>query len=527
MPYIETVNSFNTKYNVGIDGPAVTAAISNLLTTTNDRELRDDLIKAYVIKSYRSMARDTQPAKIQNQLLGVPGAPETTAKGMLDDYVELVKQAVAEASAQLVKDAAQAEIDAKADLEAAKKAEAEALAEFEKLKTQQNLDAYEAAKTKVEVKSNKEIFKFEPYEQTENYFGMTSKEAEKLITSQLNHFSNLEACNFLVERLGVRNPRFINEVNAHQVVDYNSATAEQKKSLQNIYHTKKIMEGKLNEKGIGAWFWRVFHRSHVKAMNNYVKASTALLQNSKFDENAVRDAEAMANQGYGYNSEEIKSAVDEYKVTLANADKRVQDREAEKLAQERAREERENAIKSEIKTVNEKDIKERMFDIRFRPSFDKATRDAEYAEFKKIVDSKKSPDAANSNDGKSAETTVEFRKNTVNTKELPRDAREVFKANMEKFRLMKTYIKGNITAEKLEELKGTLETKFRGIEDELVSDEMYNDYKGMTLDEFYALPDKEIRQKIEIKNELSNNEKIEPKHDEKELSKEVPQKDAL
>ena len=56
---------------------------------------------------------------------------------------------------------------------------------------------------------------------------------------------------------------------------------------------------------------------------------------------------------------------------------------------------------------------------------------------------------------------------------------------------------------------------------------MYKDYKGMTLDEFYALPDKEIRQKIEIKNELTGNEKVEPKHEEKELSKEVPQKDAL
>lgn len=528
MSYIETINNFNSKYGAQIDGVAVSSAIANLLTSTQDNELRNDLIKSYVFKSYRSLARSFQTAKIQNQLLGANNEPKPTAKEMLDAYVDLVSQAAIEASIKLTKDAEQAEIDAKADLEAAKEAEAAALAEVTKLNTKQNRDAYEAAKTKVEVKSNKEVFKFEPYEQIDNYFGMTSKEAEKLITAQLNNFSNRDACNFLVERLGVRNTRFIDEVKAHPVVDYESASAEQKKSLQNIYHTQKIMEGKLNKPGIGAWFWRLFHRPHVKAMNDYIKASSALLQNSNFGENAVRDAETMAEQGYGYSSEEIKAAADEYKVTLANGDRREEERKAqerereeEKLALERAREERENAIKSEIKAVNEKDIKERMFDIRFRPSFDKATRDAEYAEFKKIVDSK------NSKDGNAAETTVELRKITVNTKELPRTARAVFKANMEKFRLMRDYIKENITEEKLEEIKGTLENKFTDIEDKFVSDEMYKDYKGMTLDEFYALPDKEIRQKIEIKNELSNNEKIEPKHEEKELSKEVPQKDAL
>ena len=524
MSYIETINNFNSKYNAQIDGAAVSAAIANFLTTTKDNAVRNDLIKAYVIKSYRSLAQSTQTAKMKNQLLGANNVPKTTAKEMLDEYVELVSLATVEASTKLTKDAEQAVIDAKAEIEAAKEAEANALAEVQKLNTKQNRDAYASAKAKAEIKSSKEVFTFEPYEQTENYFGMTSKEAEKLLTAQLNHFSNLDACNFLVENLGVKNPRFINEVNEHPAVNYNSASAEQKKSLQNIYRTKTIMQEKLNEKGISAWFWRLFHRSDVKAMKNYVKASNELLTRSNFEENAISDVETTANQGYGYSSEEIKIAVDEYKVILASADKREEEREAERQAQEKERIERENALKSEIKTVNEKDTKERMFDIRFRPSFDKATRDAEYAEFKKIVDSKKSADATNSEDGKKAETTIELRKNTVNTKELPFEAREVFKANLEKFRIVKTNIKENITDEKLEELKGSLETKFRGMEEKFVSNEKYKDYKGMTLDEFYALPDKEIRKKIDFKNDLTENAKIEPKLEDETLKKEAPQK---
>ena len=505
MSYIDTLNSFNAKYNVQIDSTALSASITNLLTTVKSNEERDNLIRSFIVRDFRGVARNSRDAKTRNYIAGATGMPETGVKEMLDEYIELIKQAASDASDRLVKDAEQAAIDAAEDLEKAKAAEKAALEQYNKTPDDATRKAYEAAKMKVDAKSKKEVFTFEPYAQVDPYFGMSSKQAEKLMRDQFNNLSYIDARRAQIEARGVKNPMFINEVTSHPTVDYKNATADQKRSLQGIYNTKTIMEQKVNEKGLKAWFWRLFHGSHVKAMNNYIKEANTLLGNSGFDADAISDAENMAKQSFGYKGEEIEAAVNEYKVTLAKADEREANREAAKKELEA----KEAALKKEIEDINAKPIHERMFDIRFRPSIADAEFKADMQVFNAIA-------------------MREAKENTVNTKEISPEAKAIFKLNMTKLREVRNY-PGRAKADeaKLAEIKEALEAKFREMEDPFIADEKYKDYKGMTRDEFLALPEKKMREPIEMKDPGAVNEQIQPKQDEKDLTHNVPTKDVL
>ena len=333
MPYTTALNNFNTKYRVQIDKNVISASVTQMLNTGTTNADRDALIRAFIKENYSDLASQSQTSKVMSQILRAPNVPDTTAKGMLDEYVELINQIAKASSDRLVREAEQAAKDAEKELEEAKVAEAQALEEYNKLRTTENKNAYERAKEKVRIKTNKENYKFEPYEQTNPYFGLSTKDAKTLLTDQLNTFSYAKARRLQISNHRARNPMFKSEIDALSgVTDYRTASPDQKKALQEVYATKKLMEARLNRTGFKAWVWRLFHGSEVDAMTNYIKDATERLAAAHFSDNedAIREADEMETRGFGYNANEINEAVEEYKVTLAKGDERELREAAEK-----------------------------------------------------------------------------------------------------------------------------------------------------------------------------------------------------
>jgi hypothetical protein len=276
-------------------------------------------------------------------------------------------------------------------------------------------------------------------------------------------------------------------------------------------------------------------------MTNYIKDATDRLTAAHFSDNedAIREADEMETRGFGYNANEINEAVEEYKVTLAKGDERElreaaekeelesqraeadrlhkEQLESEKKAleeqQERIRieqEQKEIALQNELKEVNSKGILDRIFDIRFRPTFDSKTAEQERDQLNTILDNKQT------------EKTVR-KENSVNTKQLSPEAKKVLTTNLQKMTYVKDYYKKlgkNVGSAELDKTKNYLENVFRRLEEDLIATGSYDNYKGMSHEEFLALPNKSessTRSKMPPVNiDGDKKEQIQPKIEHKE-----------
>ena len=131
---------------------------------------------------------------------------------------------------------------------------------------------------------------FEP----EFMLGIASKDAKNLVSGFLSSYSRYDESKHtlktegwetafeLVERC--RYSRFEDKVR-----EYSKADENVQNDIKETYIRKKIVQEELNSHG---FFWRLFHRSDVKTMRNYIGAAERALADVGFPKEAAKEADA-------------------------------------------------------------------------------------------------------------------------------------------------------------------------------------------------------------------------------------------
>lgn len=369
------------------------------------------------------------------------------------------------------------------------------------------------------------------------YFGISGAEMTALKEKQLNGYSNRDARKFeIFEAHGVKSQKFLNELNDTKGIQYNTATSYEKNILLKTYMTKKLFEEHLKSKN---FLWKAIFRGQTKAMKNYIRAAENALNDAKFYtvSQETRDADLAAYEKMGWAYDGDAKAFDEtFKESEARIDKEVSvgvnQRSEEAAKKEAAREqkrlEKENAknaermkksnelkakmepSQKEVDAVNALDPADRLFEVRFRPSFDLNEFTEQYELAKTVY---KRLNGLNLHQDEKAFFKSSF---------LPKGVKTVFNANFQKLMDIKTYVrsKGTMSDAQIEEMETKYTDKFIDAEDKLQKSlDTLEGYKPLTHKEFENLAMQE-----ELRCELASSEKgkteVSPKNEEKQVSKE-------
>lgn len=542
---INTITSmFDEAYGVKLDGANIKTAVSNILINNPAPQEREQLLKEYVKKSFRSFA---VPDAKQRQILSVGyygySAPVNTA-GMLDFYIDFVSYVALVASGEQVESMKRAQEEAKKSaqeaVEIANKASDEANKAREKREygAKQKIDdankLVEKAKLRMERANNPENFYFRSWEPVMPKFGMTSAEARELFMDCVKNVNSIKYAELRGEEIdeyGVTNPRFMDQLAQDpNVKDYNSAEPNDQEKLRNVYVTRELMNTRLESFNRRNWLWRLFNRAQIKAAQNYVNAADKLLKEVKFPEDLkAQTMTAATTQGIRAGYSDVDDGLKQIDEKFAEADKAVEARNAEKLqkqedrrkqkeqlqkekedqerlkteAEEKAKKEKEERhanrklreeeakkaivgheaeinAEAEALAKEKKPIPDAFFDIRFRPSWDP-------------VESKKQSDLC-----------VEIgNKYIMGKKNLPAGVKAVFEANYSKLRTVRNFVKSDFNNLEPVELQNKLKeinTQF-AVAEEMVKIEHASEgikYEPITFDQ--------LKLQQDLANELSSNE---------------------
>ena len=552
MPYTQLVNDFNTKYRVNVDSQSIVNHVTTVLTKYKDNVERDLLIKSYIFQRYPDMAAAHENRVQQERVINLNVEHQSDAKEFFEGYLGIISAITESTSKSLEKAAADAAVEAKKATEDTAKAAEEAARvaeEAEKNKAWDAKDKKDAAvaaaeKAKRTAERESDAFKFDRYESNMNYFGITEKEAEKMILGQVNSYTYSEARRFQMKKLGVTHPKFIEEVTSIGDVDYSTATDAQKKALQETYVTKNLMQARLDRH----WaIWKFFHPWQTKAMETYVETANKVLGKAKF--NGEAEAETLAAGGVDLNTDTVRSGLSEVKAVvsenekiiqqhendkktkldLANAEKEQKLKEEEekrqkaieekqkaeedkKLYQEQRLKDRKEKEEEIRKTIDEnreqaqqeanvveestKHINDKFFEIRFRPSLDKAKLDEQTVLMLNV-----------------AKTYIEGKKHV-----LPVGVKSVFNANFEKLKAARAFVKERdaLKPEELENKKDEFEAKKNELLDNFyVSEELVkHELKNLDVENYKPVTINEI-ENIALKNKIQKDTSDNPSTDKK------------
>lgn len=366
-------------------------------------------------------------------------------------------------------------------------------------------------------------------------FGLTGDEAANLMRQQMNDYSYLDARKFQMKLYGVKDQRFLDQANelksmSDNGIKYSTADEYQKDKIYETYHTKELMQQRLDRHG---WLWKAFHPGETKAMKAYVQKADELLKGIGFPQNAPTMAKLFANQGYAMSGESKKLAMEN---TLARAAKNIDEKlsraNTERVQKEESLKAKQDALKkaesdkkkaelkserdkraenlktrmqasqSEVDRVNSKKLEDRFFEVRFRPSFDKTEFYAQYNAFKNVSTS-------------------------VTGNVFPAGVKSVFKQNYEKFKYMKSFIddKHTVSASKVEDRQNEILNHFIDKEDILQSNlDKLENYKPLTYEEVENLHTQDLLHKELQGIEKKHPTVVSPKQEDKKLDKNPPAK---
>lgn len=379
----ELIRDFTQKSHVEIDGDLIRNTIENLLSKTNILRTREQNIEKYIVSTYSKLAAEFERRRAEDMLYSPDTASKTSSFEFFNGYVNIISEVAKEASAQLltrvetekeylkqaVADAKQKYDDAQKELEtretnykAHHNGSLDGINEIEEYKKYK--DDVAIAKIKLENAERKQeqgVSSIASFEQFRPYFGMSAKTAKSLLDRQVKTCNYMDLRREQIERSGFRSNSYVLEVENVVIpenVTYKTATAEQKRQLQEIYATKQIMQEKLNGRTTGtfAWFKRWWYRKDIAALNNYLFAANQKLSGAKLDQDDMADAiDAMTEKGFFHG---------EYKASGAET---VLDEQLAKNSEMKTR------YANNDKYVNEgakKDAASQMFDPYFRPTVD-------------------------------------------------------------------------------------------------------------------------------------------------------------
>lgn len=485
MPYQTAIADFNKKNRYNLDLTREVNFTSGVVSTYRDPVAIDQNIKDRILKNYLAEAKRYEAArqrmiirsnaKLKDRRLQQAVSEMADAQGFLHGYITAL---------ELV-----AERDAKLD----------------------------------SVKFN---YNYEHLP----YFGINAKEFSDLVKESLNGYSYLEGRRYqILDLKDINYDTLRGELTSFKEVGEQSkawweAEDTLKEDMYRAYLTKEIMKERLASKN---WLWKLIFRGETKQMKDYIEKAESALRSVQWDEQAVNAAKDYGKTSYAMSDPEQAAAINsrlrgktekmDEKLEAA-IEKRAADKaEKERKELETARKEldrRKNAvskakarletdeINSEVERANGKeDLIERLFEIRFRPPFDKA----EYEELRAI-------------------------KNSIDKDALKlaatHDQRLVLKNNFEKLSRMKDYFakEESVTEEELEIMQGELTLKF--FDDEKFIVKKISDsenYAPITTEDYEKhVP---VRSNTEIKAQLANDLNVaEPQEKQEPIVNDAPVK---
>jgi hypothetical protein len=239
-------------------------------------------------------------------------------------------------------------------------------------------------------------------------FGINSSEYTDLVKEQLGAYSYKAGRRYqLLELNDVKFPELLDEAQSFANVakegkDWRDADEADKEKIYKTYITKEIMKERLASKN---FLWKWIFRGETRSMQSYIASAENSLRSVNFDEDAAHEAEAFAAKSYAMADpaqkdkitsilnqrtanmdtdlakarENRKALEDQYKIDRVekkeNAKTKAAIEEKNQIAAGKARFET-DAVKAEVDRVNSnEDLTRRLFEIRFRPPFNKAEFD--------------------------------------------------------------------------------------------------------------------------------------------------------
>ena len=542
MPHTQTIQDFNRSHHTTIDVNSMVSAVSSILTTYNEAQMRDERLKKYFLDSYPEVAAQYQRNSLLAQYDGQDMNDFTANPGsMLNEYLALFYVVVNSVSEMRIRDAQQAAIDAKEATRKAEEAMEAARAAYndslngDRSNSRALKDDYDKAeqKAKAAKKNEENAFTFTRYTPSMPHFGLGSKDAEKLMNDQLSSFNFLDIRRQQIATRGVTHPSFLEEVTDMSETLYTIASVQEQQKLREIWVTRELMHEELESR---SWFSKyIWNRAEAKAMRNYIDSSTRLLQTALFNTNeqVENDIKKMLAGGFYDFGEEAEAAMSDIKKLCSINDKALEEKQAKKdakkvadnlkvkqeekeLADQRAKQEKKNEIKAVTDSLREKykadrealkgkSINDRIFDIRFKPSFDKKTF------------------------GQQVTVMEHITKNYLNKKDIPESARNVFMKNVEKINLMKEYheLGEELSAQSFIDKANSVSQAIDEIDNAARAE--LQDYVPYSYEQLKKAPDKVEKEHLTVNLESNWEQKDEvaPKHEAPDLSKEPMVKDQI
>ena len=423
----ELIEAFKQKNGVQVDGDLLTNAIWGLLVKNNDKNEREASIRKYVAEAaYPQIAAEFELEKGRKAIYHIQTEnPAAKPLEFFEEYMNIISEIVKDASDRLIAQtnaekerlekrvtAAKAALDeAKTKLDNAEVAyKSHHNGSLEGIRNnsvyvEKYLQPFEHAKIALEqAEDNQEKYTGEvPFEVSDPYFGMTADTVKTLLKNQEKSATFTEMRRAQLEAVGPAYPIYSSELLPafKDDVKYANASEEQKRGMQEVYATKKLMQEQLENKtgGLFGWFWRLWYYKDIKAINNYIKKATEALRKAEFDATAETEADAAMEQGYfskEYKDLDVEKALEEMRAKKnlkASAKKKIEEEKKENVEDLSNTNEKETNVnlsdvkeagkneavatseteqkpeeKESLDPKTEKPFKDQIFEIGFRPA---------------------------------------------------------------------------------------------------------------------------------------------------------------
>lgn len=481
MPSNELIRNFQERNNVQLDSENIRITIDRILTVNADNKVRESRIGEYIVSVYPQIADEYERNRVQASVQNTGNAAKATALEFFEEYVNIISQIVKESSDSLAAQATANAEKAKENLEEAQRKYQNAADKYEfavSSGTNVNMAEYktEFEDAEIALASAKEkkdnVVSFNPYESSMDYFGISGLDALKMLNNQLNTYNYMDMRRSQIESSGVTSPVYITELYSvfQGNTTYQSASADDKRKMQEVYATKQLMQEKLDSKqGFSGWLWKLVHRAETNAMKNYIAAANNAFIAAGFNEAAEAEAiDAMSERGY-FASEYTAFTLDSVNEKFAKNEKT--------LAPIRDN-------RTEIKAVSEMPIKDQFFEMKFRPSKNVKTLNEQNQAYKEI------------------RTLVE------NSKNIPDDVIKVLEANRKKLRtVMGLYTRSQSVGPQEMNRRDEVCEK---IEAELMMQVSHDNYTPMKFDEIKALNNQKEPMKVNFNDKSVKEEFSQP-----------------
>ena len=284
MPH-QLIQDYNNRHHTNIDAEGMIATVSSLLVAYKEAEMRDEMLKKYLMESYSKMAAQYQYDKMSRQIRresteGYTAAPQE----LLGEYLAVFQVVVYSVSEQRLEDAKQAKIEAKAATERAFQAAEDARIAYneslegDRAKSRDLKAEYEKLEKKYQTAKANEtnVFTFTKYTPTMNNLALGSYDVKSLMESQLAGFTYRDFRRHQLKTLGVRDSVFASELpNTNQNLGFGDVKPEMQQKIMETWVTKQLMQEELDSRSW--WSKNIWNRREAKAMREYIARANVVL----------------------------------------------------------------------------------------------------------------------------------------------------------------------------------------------------------------------------------------------------------